>query len=200
MPSEINPEYPINAQPPETLAGDHYQDGYDYYMKIKELEKSSFKDLLTGCYNRNAWEDFEKHFDIGRGDKATIIMIDLNCLKKINDNQGHSFGDEYIKSTVSYLQEVFSRASDQIYRIGGDELVVACNFVVPEKREDFNSYIASRFNYDLLEQKSLDFAFGVAHTDIKQDASLQDTLKRADTAMYKNKKNIKTTHPSKYLP
>jgi len=199
MLSEIDPDYPHNAQPPEITPIDQYQEGYDNYMKIKELEKSSFMDSLTGCYNRNAWEDFQKHFDIGRGNKTTIIMIDLNGLKKINDQEGHLAGDKYIKNTVSYLQEVFSRAGDQVYRIGGDELAVTCDFIVPEKRDEFNSYLFSHFNYDLLEKKGLDFAFGVAHTDAKQDVSIKDTIKRADTAMYQNKKEIKTAHPDKYL-
>lgn len=198
MPSEINSDYPHNAQPPEITPNDRYQELYHSYMKIKELENSNFMDSLAGCYNRNAWEDFQKHSDIGRGDKATIIIIDLNGLKKINDQEGHSVGDKYIKDTVSYLQEVFSRAGDQVYRIGGDELAIACNFVLPEKRDEFNLYLSSHFNYDLLNQKGLDFAFGVAHSDTQQDISIKDTINRADIAMYQNKKEIKDAHPEKY--
>lgn len=205
MPSEINSDYPHNAQPPEITPSDQYQEGYDNYMEIQQLkkakqeaEKKVFIDALTGCYNQDAWIDFQKHSDIGRGDKATIIIIDLNGLKKINDQEGHSVGDKYIKDTVSYLQEVFSRAGDQVYRIGGDELAIACNFVLPEKRDEFNLYLSSHFNYDLLNQKGLDFAFGVAHSDTQQDISIKDTINRADIAMYQNKKEIKDAHPEKY--
>lgn len=164
----------------------------------EELKKNAFIDKLTGIYNQNAWEDFQKHFDQNRGDKATVIIIDLNGLKGVNDREGHSTGDEYIKKTVLYLKSVFSRIDDRVYRIGGDEFGIVCDYVSAEKRDDFNSYILSHFSPDVIGGLGLDFAYGVAHTDIQTDASIKDTIKRADDLMYENKKEIKAANPEKY--
>ena len=174
------------------------QEASEAAARSEKAEQERLTDPLTGCYSRFAWEDFKKHFDLSRGNQATVIMIDLNGLKNINDEIGHLAGDQYIKDTVLYLQSIFSRSGDKVYRIGGDELAVICDFVPPEKIEEFSSYISSRFNHDLLEQKGLDFAYGAAHTDLSQDISLADAIKRADVAMYKNKNEIKAANPSKY--
>lgn len=166
--------------------------------KADQAEKDRLTDSLTGCYSCHAWLDLQSHYDQKRGDRATLIMIDLNNLKKVNDQYGHDAGDEYLKKTSSRLKTVFSRKGDKIYRIGGDEFVVVCKFVPEEDREEFNSFISSSLGHNVMEPLGLDFAFGVAHTDLQQDENLSDTYKRVDTAMYENKKAIKAANPSKY--
>lgn len=169
-----------------------------FYEQLEKLKKNAFIDNLTGAYNQNAWTDFQNHFDQNRGDKATVIMIDMNGLKDINDREGHSAGDESIKKTVSYIKSVFSRAGDRVYRIGGDEIGIVCDYVAIDKRDEFNSYISSHFNPGVIEELGLDFAYGTAHTDPKQDISIKSTIFRADMAMYENKKEIKAANPDKY--
>lgn len=167
-------------------------------IKLEQSEKDRLTDPLTGCYSCHAWLDLQLHFDQKRGDRATLIMIDLNNLKKINDQKGHEAGDEYLKRTVSSLDTIFSRRGDKIHRVGGDEFVIFCKFVPLDKREEFNSFISSSIGHEVVESLGLDFAFGVAHTDPQQDNCLADTYKRADNAMYQNKQDIKATNPSKY--
>ena len=200
---EGNTEYPNNQQPPEETANPQYQNALDSYEKIKQLEKEaaeikkdSFIDSLTGCYNRNAWEDCLKRFDTNRGDEVTLVMADVNGLKTTNDTFGHSLGDTLIKNTASFLQEVFSRKGDRVFRIGGDEFVVACEYVSPEERNKFNSYVGSQLNKDNLALKSLDFAVGISHSNSKEDMSIKDTLKRADEAMYQDKQERKSQKSS----
>lgn len=170
----------------------------DLRQKLEQSEKDRMTDSLTGCYSCHAWMDLQLHYDQKRGDRVTLIMIDLNNLKKVNDQYGHDAGDEYLKNTASHLKTIFSRKGDKIYRVGGDEFVVACKFVAEEDREDFNSFISSSLGHNVIELLGLDFAYGVAHTDLQQDEALSDTYKRADVAMYKNKKTIKDANPLKY--
>ena len=125
-------------------------------------------------------------------------MIDINGLKDMNDRDGHNAGDEYIKKTVSYVQSVFSRIGDKVYRIGGDEIGVVCKYTSPED-DEFKSYISSHFNYDTIEELGLDFAYGVARTDTQTDSSIKDTIKRADILMYQDKAAIKASNPGKYF-
>jgi diguanylate cyclase (GGDEF)-like protein len=203
MPSEINSDYPHNAQPPEITPSDQYQEGYDNYMEIQQLkkakqeaEKKVFIDALTGCYNQDAWIDFQKHFDSLRGDKTTVILIDLNGFKAINDTLGHLAGDDHLKSVSAYLKETFSRKGDRVFRIGGDEFAIACNFIEPDKREEFNSFVDSCFNHETLDQKKLDFSYGIAFSKSKEP--IKDTIKRADETMYKDKEEWKNQHPDRY--
>ena len=162
-----------------------------------ELSDKVYKDDLSGLYNRNAWEDFQKRIDLNRGHQLTLVSIDLNGLKEKNDREGHFAGDIYIKKTANYLQEVFSRDSDRIFRVGGDEIIIACDFVKPESRDSFTSYLNQRLNHETLDYKGLDFSFGVAFSN-ENDISIKDTLKRADATMYQNKNNWKKQHPERY--
>lgn len=79
------------------------------------------KDLLTGCYNRNAY-----HEDTSRCKKLTNLLLfvfDLNNLKYYNDKFGHDCGDQYITDAAHILRKIFSRHG-KLYRIGGDEFCV----------------------------------------------------------------------------
>ena len=176
-------EYPYNTLP-NLIAYDN-------------LQKEMFTDSLTGCYNRRAWDDFQTHFDPLRGDKTTIILIDLNGFKNINDTQGHDVGDEYLKNVVTYFKEVFSRKGDRVFRIGGDEFAITCNFIEPEKREEFNAFVNSNFDHQTIDHRNIDFSYGTAFSDPK-DLSIKDTIKRADNLMYQNKKDWKEKNPKRY--
>jgi len=168
------------------------------YEQLQKLKENAFIDNLTGAYNQNAWADFQSHFDQNRGGKTSIVMIDINGLKDLNDREGHSAGDEFIKKTVLYVKSVFSRTGDKVYRIGGDEIGVVCDYIPTKKRDEFNSYISGHFNPDVVGELGLDFAYGTAHTDPQQDMSIKSTIFRADMTMYDNKKEIKAANPDKY--
>jgi len=202
---ESKTEYPPNHRPPEETPNPRYKEAFNNYRKIQilkqeyfKLKEKSFIDSLTDCYNRNAWEDYQKHIDLNRGNSLTLIAIDINGLKTINDTKGHDAGDRLIKNTALYLQEVFSRKGDRVFRIGGDEFVIACDYVDPTKRDSFNSFIDLNFNQENLNQKGLDFAVGISHSNPDTDSSVSDTLKRADKKMYQNKQKQKSQNPSLY--
>lgn len=194
----LNPSFSLSESMKSTTVSPILDATNQSYRNLEELKKSAFIDNLTGVYNQNAWTDFQKHFDQNRGDKATVIIIDINGLKNMNDRNGHNAGDEYIKKTVLYIQSVFSRIYDKVYRIGGDEIGVVCKYVSPEDKE-FKSYISTHFDHDAIEELGLDFAYGIAHTDIQTDTSIKDTIKRADILMYQNKAAIKASSPGKYF-
>ncbi len=192
-------EYPDHYQPPEETPNSQYQDAFDAYVEItrlkedfKKLKEKSFVDSLTGCYNRNAWEDYQKHFDLNRGSQVTLVVIDVNGLKKTNDTHGHHTGDNLIINTASYLKEVFSRKGDRVFRIGGDEFVVTCEYVIPDKREKFNTYLNKQLDHNTLFHKGLDFAVGISHLGSQENISLTEALNQADVAMYQDKQTRKS--------
>lgn len=149
------------------------------------------KDLLTGCYNRNAY-----HEDTRRCKKLTNLLLfafDLNNLKYYNDKFGHDCGDQYITDAVHILQKVFSRYG-KLYRIGGDEFCVliddhnTCDIshLISCLRKEEAVYNASSRNIHL------QIACGYAVFDSRTDADLDALQKRADQNMYENKKQLKT--------
>ena len=79
------------------------------------------KDILTGLYSRNAYDEWER--DNQHPDKTAIVMLDLNNLKKCNDRYGHEAGDTYLKKASEMITNAFSQ-ENTVYRIGGDEFSV----------------------------------------------------------------------------
>jgi len=88
----------------------------------------SERDVLTALYNRRGWEQL-LHGEEARcqqfGFPASVIMIDLDNLKAVNDQHGHSRGDELLKQAAKLIQQTF-RQQDICARVGGDEFMVLC--------------------------------------------------------------------------
>ena len=90
------------------------------YAKIKYY---SFRDNLTGLYNRAFISEEIKRLDTKRQLPISIIMIDINNLKLYNDSFGHQKGDELIVKTAQILKSTF-RSEDIVARWGGDEFII----------------------------------------------------------------------------
>lgn len=170
------------------------------FISLKEIDdgrraslyrEMAEKDLLTGCYNQNAY-----HNDTSGHQNLTgllFIAFDLNNLKYYNDQFGHDCGDRYITASAHILQKVFSRYG-KVYRTGGDEFCVlihdghSCdiNRLISLMQKEETHYNAS--SNDL----QIQIACGYAVFDPLTDSNLAALQKRADRQMYKNKKETKT--------
>ena len=97
----------------------------EYKKTIKEqteiLKRLSFEDSLTGLFNRNKFNLTMESFEMASFPHLGVASIDLNGLKKVNDQMGHSAGDSLIRCTAGHIARVFPGRS---YRIGGDEFLV----------------------------------------------------------------------------
>lgn len=93
--------------------------------EIERLANAALTDSLTGLRNHRAFqEDLAgdlRHPETGR--PVTLIMLDLNGLKAVNDTRGHQVGDERLQVVADVLSETF-RGRDRAYRVGGDEFAV----------------------------------------------------------------------------
>ncbi len=154
--------------------------------------KLAFTDELSGLFNRTAFHrDMENHDaieDKTKRDKVSLIMLDLNDLKKCNDNYGHNYGDEYITMVSKTIHEVFG-LDGRCYRIGGDEFCVMLPFA---SNNDLNNKVESfKIKISRLNTKNfvvpISVALGHATYNSSEDESLNDTLSRADKLMYENK-------------
>lgn len=165
------------------------------WMKIEESRQTEAKlryqahtDALTGVANRQAWESLiaEENDRLSElGDNALVILIDLDGLKKANDNFGHAEGDRYIMKAAHVLRGLV-RAQDFVARIGGDEFAMFIRGV----EKGHGSVMSGRIRAELHRagvEASVGFASYLSHRD------LREALRVADTRMYEEKALRKRT-------
>lgn len=122
-----------------------------------------------------------------------IVVLDINDLKRINDSFGHDFGDMMIMDACKLICKVF--AHSPVYRIGGDEFTVILEGADYEnyKRllEKFQSAI-DEYNENVRVDSRLSIARGIAVYNSGTDLVFSNVFKRADSAMYQNKADMKS--------
>lgn len=103
-----------------------------------ELERLANTDSLTGLYNRSHFQrqfEQQQHLrDRTAGPDFSLVLVDINGLKGINDTQGHPVGDRLIQAAGQLLQRC-TRADDIVCRIGGDEFMILCPSTTLEEAE-----------------------------------------------------------------
>lgn len=162
---------------------------HDLEVRLRELSDT---DQLTGLFNRRKLEhDLTLHYEsyVRYSVPTCILMFDLDNLKKINDSQGHHVGDEAIQAVANICRSAL-RKTDCACRFGGDEFVVA----LPNTGHDQAMQLARRI-HDLFREELSKFSVdGIAVTAsmgvttmIPEDRSYEDTIKRADQALYEAK-------------
>lgn len=171
-----------------------------FVTRREKLEAEALIDELTGCWRRRYFYDFiSKEFDPNRDNgQVGIINIDINGLKKINDDPklGHHYGDILIVNFVKYIKSQF-RKGDEIVRIGGDEFIIICRKGINDTQFEVNlknrmqGIFLNSPQSDVDPTQNISFAYGVAIYDKKIDTSLIETEKRADALMYIHKNQIK---------
>lgn len=142
------------------------------------LEKLSYRDMLTGLYNRNRYIERLEAYKQVQDQQIGAIYIDLNGLKKVNDEQGHRAGDELIVRAAGTIAGIFA---EDAYRVGGDEFVV---ILLDVSREEF-----ARKTEQLrrqMRENSVDASIGEVWQASTEN--LEDLLRRADENMYREKK------------
>lgn len=159
--------------------------------KAEEVLKNiAITDELTGAYNRYFLEERIneeiKHADV-YNEPLSIIILDLDHFKKINDTWGHPVGDEILKQTAEIASSIIRR-SDVLFRLGGEEFLV----LMPKTTIDEAFVVAERLRETLENNPNsvvgkITASFGVAQK-IKFE-SFNSLYKRADEALYKAKGN-----------
>lgn len=158
------------------------------FEKVKE---QAVTDGLTGLYNRRYFEEYLKKESIRAkriNQPFSIIGLDLDHLKKINDTYGHAYGDIAIK-TIAEVLKTNARSIDTAARMGGEEF----NILLPGVSSD-GALIAAERIRKAIEAKELDTighvtaSVGVATFPIHSD-NIDDIMELTDQAMYISKRN-----------
>jgi diguanylate cyclase (GGDEF)-like protein len=160
-----------------------------------EIHNLSLRDELTGLYNRRGFYLFaEQALRLAHRSNLpfSVLYIDLDNLKHINDSLGHATGSKFLFEIGEILQATL-RETDVLGRIGGDEFAVAGQF----SRESI-ALVAQRLeessvqrNAETVRRLPLSFSVGFVTSEENLHESLDDLLTRADQAMYREKRRKK---------
>lgn len=162
----------------------------ELYEKNEELERLSITDKLTGLYNRAKLDsvlntEFEKA--IRYNDIFSVIIMDIDFFKSVNDNFGHQIGDDVLKESAKILSSCI-RTSDTLGRWGGEEFLIIC----PNSKQEDAIKLANRINIAIKQHtfstypKKVTMSLGVAsYCSIFKKA--EDIVASADIALYKAK-------------
>lgn len=148
-----------------------------------ELTAQAQQDPLTTLLNRRGlWQAFAGWASQPERD-ATLLVMDINDFKTINDGRGHAAGDHCLRQLAGVLASV-ARPGDLVSRVGGDEFVVMLTGV-PARVEEQLAVLHCRF-HDLAEAPS-GFTTSVGRTHVAAGEALDRAIHRADAAMYSHK-------------
>ena len=165
-------------------------------VQEKELELLASTDPLTKLYNRRYFAKVSAHIlDLAKRHKKdlSIIMMDLDKFKKINDIYGHKAGDDVLVIFADTLKD-HTRKSDVICRFGGEEFLV----LLPETNIDGATMIAQKIREvieDLIvkidKKTELKFtvSIGVSQVEVEKEENIEASINRADDALYMAKEN-----------
>ena len=161
-------------------------------MKNKITEKLfelAYTDSMTEVQNRNAYEEHLKKLRKPSANlsRITVIVVDVNDLKEINDGFGHFCGDDAIKTVAKALRDTIGAKAD-IYRIGSDEFVCISESNILPYISQFKDTISFLNNEKLYK---LSVSIGYAPYNEKYSKTIDDMIRYADEKMYKNKKKQK---------
>lgn len=155
--------------------------------RTKQLEEQAKLDPLTNLYNQRAMQDaFKRELATAkrRRSKLSLIYLDIDCFKKINDEYGHIRGDEVLKHLGKTLLNTI-REMDIPCRYGGDEFCIILPDCTIENAQEVSNRIIHSFSEKYPE---FSLSIGIAETGSEEYSDENTLIKSADKKMYLAKK------------
>lgn len=161
-------------------------------LKMSEsaiYRKLAFTDLMTNLNNRSSFDHYLNTLTEEMFDSISILEVDIDGLKFVNDNFGHSVGDEMIKKVASEIKEVFGEYG-KCFRIGGDEFEI----IILNENKSFINLLIDRFksnidNMTLSSGSKVYVSIGATFDDgmLSKHKSIANLINITDRLMYENK-------------
>lgn len=162
------------------------------HRKRRALEQSVRFDPLTGACTRGAFESEAPQLikaALEKNEKFMLCYVDVDKLKQVNDTYGHIHGDTYLKEAVSTIR-CSVRATDEIYRIGGDEFVLIFPDCDPDEVRRVWAEVHARLDA-INASGNIPYVMGLTHGctafNPQQPEDIATLLKKADQSMYSRK-------------
>ena len=159
----------------------------DHYLVSQQLENLVVHDQLTGVYNRNKLKEIStvdgEELNFPKDVSISVLLIDIDFFKKVNDQYGHEAGDIVLSSTAAHLKKTV-RSSDYVIRWGGEEFLI----IVPGCPAECGVKLAEKLRKTIEESEN-----GVCPVTVSigvttyQGGNYHDTIELADQALYQAK-------------
>ncbi len=153
---------------------------------FKETQKLALVDKLTGLYNRSYMET-ALNKEIKRSDRYnkdfSILLLDIDDFKSINNKKGHQFGDEALRVYSQFIKGS-CRGEDIVCRYGGEEFLIIFPETSSEEAVTFGERLRKNFKQtDLFKENTITFSGGIS-TYPYDGKSVSDLIKNADKSLY----------------
>ena len=161
---------------------------------IEKLEELASTDTLTKLYNRRFfYESAIKTIEYAKRNKhlLSLIMLDIDHFKRVNDTYGHSAGDEVLKELAQIMKNI-QRKSDTIVRLGGEEFAI----LLPDTSKEQAFEVAQKLRQTIEKNQVLlsdgnivhfTVSLGVSSVQTEKEINIEAALSRADKALYRVK-------------
>lgn len=172
-----------------------------YGHSISVVKSDASTDPLTKSGNRLALlakiEALLEHSEY----PFTLVFIDINDFKNVNDTYGHSIGDAVLSEFVNIIKK-YIRDSDDIYRTGGDEFIILFHGMTHNEAKSKMHTVCRKIESEQIEDFAVQFAYGIASSDQHDKISKELLMSLSDVEMYLAKARFKdtlNTHSSSYV-
>jgi diguanylate cyclase (GGDEF)-like protein/PAS domain S-box-containing protein len=156
--------------------------------KNELLGKLAITDTLTDLFNvRHFYEEIKREMRRLRRNadrKLSLLMIDIDHFKELNDTEGHQVGDQVLRALSQVITVCVRKDVDSAYRYGGDEFVV----LLPDTDKQQGRNVADRIQKQFGAFKFGNTSLSIGITEARQDEDEKKLVKRADEAMYQSKR------------
>lgn len=186
----------------DALIGELQEANRKQEKSIEEIKMLSITDFLTGLYNRRHFTaSLQNEFNRAKREHylLTLIFIDIDNFKYINDNFGHPCGDRFLIQVANGIKSCVHRASDSVFRLGGDEFAI----IIINQSLDEAMIVCRRIQEQFRKQnryKEISLSLGVISIASDQVLDFEEIITMADNALYEAKKTGKNAVISKFLP
>ena len=175
---------------------------------IKELDvakREALIDPLTKLWNRRGFDQLcEREFERSKYDNlpASLMFVDVDKFKQINDTHGHDFGDYVLRDIAQRIRSCL-RSNDVVCRYGGDEFLIFINeqtiLLVEQTAKRLLEAIRSNPIVYKDNSQVVSVTIGIGHTDASKDVSMDTLIIKADEALYEGKNQGRNCFASKSL-
>lgn len=179
-----------------------WNDGRDVHLQVAEeitsqkqqeeqLEYAAIMDRMTGTYNREWARGLIQEILDDEEEKQinSLVFIDVDGLKTVNDELGHMMGDQLIMLMVNLIKE-YTRRSDVLCRWGGDEFVMIVRADMETTTQVFEKvgFYVKKHNETTKDKFNVSFSYGIVEISRKYYSSVEEVIAEADKLMYMDKK------------
>ena len=155
-----------------------------------KLEHMASYDSMTGIYNRRKFFEIANELFVKKKESLSVVMIDIDKFKRINDKYGHPIGDKVIKSAANCINSLIDDKKSLCARLGGEEFVILYfdmqidNILTEVERI---RTIIENLQINIDDNNSFNFTISSGISQYKSEKTIDELLKNADDALYEAK-------------